>query len=327
MLRIIFTERDLTKVRLAATPDPLWEITNSLDRLQTRRGRWAYPHWYRSTQEALSEDHDLHAMVTDLLLPLFPRAAYFPDFLTPPAALEGLDAGIEAILATPQERVTSELKTLALVHRAPSFGKRLAAGEMRGELGNALRTYYQKVIEPQDDKIQEAVEGDRVMRSRALVRGGVDKLLKSYWPLMRWHYPVLEVQYPYDRTLHLGGRGLLLSPSYFCWHYPVALADDDLPPMLSYPLLHKVEGDADPQRPSTAALLGTTRAAVLQATSDGLTTGEIAKRVGIGAPTASHHLSVLRDCGLIASQRKQTSMLHVLTPLGAALLRQRPRER
>jgi DNA-binding transcriptional ArsR family regulator len=292
MLRIIFTERDLTKVRLAATPDPLWEITNSLDRLQTRRGRWAYANWYRSTQEALTEDRDLHAMVTDLLLPLFPRAAYFPDFLTPPAALDGLDAGIEAILATPQER-----------------------------------TYYQKVIEPQDDNIQEAVEGDREMRSRALVRGGVDKLLKSYWPLMRWHYPVLEVQYPYDRTLHLGGRGLLLSPSYFCWHYPVALADDDLPPMLSYPLLHKVEGDADPERPSTAALLGTTRAAVLQATSEGLTTGEIAKRVGIGAPTASHHLTVLRDSGLIASQRKQTSMLHILTPLGAALLRQKPRPR
>jgi DNA-binding transcriptional ArsR family regulator len=325
MLRIIFTERDLTRVRLAATPDPLWEITNSLDRLQTRRGRWAYAPWYRSTQEALT-DPDLNRMVNDLLLPLFPRAAYFPDFLTPPAALEGLEAGIEAVLATPSARVTRELKTLALVHRAPSWAGRLAAGEMRTELGTALRTYHQKVIEPHHDSIEEALEGDRLLRSKALMRGGVDQLLKSYWPLMRWQYPVLEVQYPYDRTLHLGGRGLLLSPSYFCWHYPVALADDELPPMLSYPLLHKVHNDsAEPQKPSTAALLGTTRAAVLQATSEGLTTGEIATRVGVGAPTASHHLNVLRDSGLITSQRHQTTVLHVLTPLGAALLRQNAR--
>jgi DNA-binding transcriptional ArsR family regulator len=326
MLRIIFTELDLTRVRLAGAPDPLWEITNSLDRLQTRRGRWAYAHWYQATQQALA-DPDLQKMVSDLLLPLFPRAAYFPDFLTPPAALEGLDAGIEAVLATPSARITRELKTLALVHRVPAWGKRLAAGEMQGELGTALRTYYQKVIEPHEDHIQEAVEGDRLLRTRALMRGGVDKLLKSYWPLMRWEYPVLEVQYPYDRTLHLDGRGLLLSPSYFCWHYPVALADDELPPMLSYPLVHKVEGDTDPERPSTAALLGTTRAAILQATSEGLSTGDIAKRVGIGAPTASHHLTVLRDSGLIASQRHQTTVLHVLTPLGAALLRHNSRPR
>ncbi|QNE20010.1 winged helix-turn-helix transcriptional regulator [Kribbella qitaiheensis] len=325
MLRIIFTERDLNRVRLAGTPDPLWEITNSLHRLQTRRGRWAYARWYRSTQEALT-DQILQRMVNDLLLPLFPRTAYFPDFLTPAAALEGLDAGIEAIHATPEARVTREFKTLALVHRAPTWGKRLAAGEMRTELGTALRTYHQKVIEPHHDSIEAAVEDDRVLRSRALMRGGVDQLLKSFWPLMRWQYPVLEVQYPYDRTLHLSGRGLLLSPSYFAWHYPVALADDELSPMLSYPLLHKADSD-DPEqhRPSTAALLGTTRAAVLQATSEGLTTGEVAKRVGIGAPTASHHLTVLRDSGLIASQRHQKTVLHVLTPLGAALLRQNSR--
>ncbi|WP_112242038.1 ArsR/SmtB family transcription factor [Kribbella monticola] len=324
MLRIIFTERDLTRVRLAGTPDPLWEITNSLDRLQTRRGRWAYAHWYRSTQEALA-DQDLQRMVNDLLLPLFPRAAYFPDFLTPPAALEGLDAGIDAVLATPSERVTRELKTLALVHHVPSWGKRLAAGEMRTELDTALRTYHHKVIEPHDESIQAAVAADRALRSRALMRGGVDQLLKSFWPLMRWQYPVLEVQYPYDRTLHLAGRGLLLSPSYFCWHYPVALADDELPPMLSYPLLNKADSDeTEPPKPSTAALLGTTRAAVLQATSEGLTTGEIARRVGIGAPTASHHLTVLRDSGLITSRRHLATLLHVLTPLGAALLRQNP---
>ncbi|MGI5425588.1 hypothetical protein [Streptomyces sp. CA-179760] len=41
-----------------------------------------------------------------------PRAACFPDFLTPPEATEGLDAGLEAVLATPRPRVLHTLTPL-----------------------------------------------------------------------------------------------------------------------------------------------------------------------------------------------------------------------
>jgi DNA-binding transcriptional ArsR family regulator len=36
--------------------------------------------------------------------------------------------------------------------------------------------------------------------------------------------------------------------------------------------------------------------------------------------TASHHLTVLRDAGLIASERDGTRMLHLRTPLGEAMI-------
>jgi DNA-binding transcriptional ArsR family regulator len=323
MLRVIFTEADLAQVHVAPAADPLWEIANSLDRLQTRRGRWAYAPWYRAASETLT-DPVLRKQVTSMLLPLFPRAAYFPDFLTPPAALGDLEAGIGALLATPAERVTDELKTLALVHQAPSWGPRLADGELRPDLGAALRTYHQKVIEPHSDLISAELAADRASRARALARGGPDRLLSSFQPLMRWRSPVLEVRYPVNRTIHLAGRGLDLIPSYFCWQNAITLADTDLPPVLVYPLLR------EPPNPKTgevtaAALLGKTRAAVLRATAAGLTASEIAIQVGIGAPTTSHHLTVLRDSGLIATHRADKTVLHVLTPLGAALLRQRPR--
>ena len=233
MLRVIFTEEDLSRVRIAPTPDPLWEIANSLDRLQTRRGRWAYAPWYRSTRSALAADPALRRMVGSMLLPLFPRAAYFPDFLTPFESIGGLDAGIKAILATPEARVTNELKMLALVHHAPKWASRLADGELRADLGTALRTYHQQVIQPYDDVMQSALDADRARRERALARGGVERLLGSFQPLMRWRPPVLEVKYPYTKTLHLEGRGLLLTPSYFCWELPVALADNELPPVRS----------------------------------------------------------------------------------------------
>jgi DNA-binding transcriptional ArsR family regulator len=40
--------------------------------------------------------------------------------------------------------------------------------------------------------------------------------------------------------------------------------------------------------------------------------------------TASHHTNVLRDAGLITSHRHANTVLHTLTPLGAALLRTGP---
>lgn len=325
MLRVIFTEEDLTKVRIAPTPDPLWEIANSLDRLQTRRGRWAYAPWYRSTRSALTADPVLRRMVGSMLLPLFPRASYFPDFLTPSAGSDGLDAGIDAILTTPQARVTSELKTLALVHHAPKWAPRLADGSLHASLATSLRAYHQQLIQPYQDVMREALDADRARRDRALARGGVERLLGSFYPLMRWSSPVLEVKYPYTKTLHLAGRGLLLTPSYFCWEFPITLADSDLPPVLTYPVLPEVT-PTTPGKPPTAALLGTTRAAVLRATASALTATEIATQVGIGAPTTSHHLGVLRENGLVSTHRHDKVVLHVLTPLGAALLRQHPRD-
>lgn len=65
MLRIHFTDADLARTRMAAAPDPLWEIATSLHRLQSRHGRWAYAGWLRVT---LSRLHAT-ALERTLLLP------------------------------------------------------------------------------------------------------------------------------------------------------------------------------------------------------------------------------------------------------------------
>ncbi|HSX98375.1 MAG TPA: hypothetical protein VLG91_13440 [Streptomyces sp.] len=78
MLRIHFTPEDFAHVRLARTPDPLWEIVCSLHRLQTTQGRWAYADWYRSTREALLGNRPLGDAVRRLLVPVLPGRATFP---------------------------------------------------------------------------------------------------------------------------------------------------------------------------------------------------------------------------------------------------------
>lgn len=60
-------------------------------------------------------------------------------------------------------------------------------------------------------------------------------------------------------------------------------------------------------------LLGRTRADALDAIADTCTTTELAQRLGVSAPTVSHHVGVLRSAGLIASRRARNTVLHHVT--------------
>ncbi|WP_367325608.1 helix-turn-helix domain-containing protein [Streptomyces sp. HUAS ZL42] len=320
MLRFHFTAEDLTRTRVAGAPHPLWEIAVSLHRFQTREGRWAYAHWHRTTCARLHEA-GLERKVKNLLLPLFPRAIYFPDFLTPLEGAEGLEAGLDAILAAPRGQVAGEIARLARTVRAPAWAHSLTEPDTRSRLTELLRTYAQVVIDPYEEHIAERLCAERVRHANTLLCHGTEGLLGSLAPTIRWSHPLLEIDcYPEERDVHLGGRGLLLIPSYFCWNTPVALADPGLPPVLLYPLQHAAEAAPATDAPPLHALLGRTRAAILRATATGVTTTDAARQAGVSTGTATHHTTVLRDAGLITSHRHANTVLHTLTRLGAALL-------
>ncbi|RFU83856.1 ArsR family transcriptional regulator [Streptomyces triticagri] len=324
MLRIHFTDADLARTRIASAPDPLWEICASLHRMQSRQGRWAYADWYRGTRARLHDTGMVRTLRT-LLLPLVPRAAYFPDFLTPPEAVDGLEAGVEAVLATGKERVRAEIGILHRTSGAPAWAPRLADPELRQDLVHALRRYHALAIAPHHDRVQARIDAERAARARAVLDGGTEALLAGLGPDLRWQHPVLHTRYPEDRDLYLNGRGLLLVPSYFCWGNPVTFGDTELDPVLIYSLRHEphpsaLPGDLGSGAP-LAALLGRTRAAVLRTAATGATTGEIARAVGVSASSASQHAGALREAGLLVSRRHAAFVLHTLTPLGAALLR------
>jgi DNA-binding transcriptional ArsR family regulator len=326
MLRIHFTDADLARTRVAADPDPLWETALSLHRLQTRQGRWAYTDWYRGARAGLNEK-GLDRVLKTTLVPLFRRASYYPDFLNPTEACEGLESGLSAIVDTPAARVRNELRRLDHVPPdAWSWIAGLTDKERREELAGTLRDYYNAAIAPYGDQVRARLDGERNARCRALLHGGVERVLGGFGPMMRWQAPVLHVEYPVeDRDLHLGGRGLLLIPSYFCWRTPIALADPALPPVLVYPLQHNsatgIEATEDRCHRPLSTLLGRTRAVILRATAIGATTGELARAAGVSSSAASQHTTALRDAGLISSHRDATNVLHTLTPLGASLLR------
>lgn len=71
-----------------------------------------------------------------------------------------------------------------------------------------------------------------------------------------------------------------------------------------------------------SALLGATRATALEqiAARPGVSTGALARRLNIAAPTTSQHASVLRGNDLLTTDRHRNTV-HRITALGLRLLR------
>ncbi|MER7888206.1 winged helix-turn-helix domain-containing protein [Micromonospora sp. NPDC094482] len=332
MLKIYFSGEDILRTRVAPGADPVWEMVLSLHLLQGRSRDPLMATWRRAVARGLRQD--IASDQLRLLFALNPPRGYFPDFLTPYASVSGFEAGLDAVRSTPVPLLHHDLTVLAAENLLPSSASALARGEpdVLRQLTDSMEQYRSLAISPYWARIQAAVEADRSRRARALLDGGVEGLLTSLRPAMRWDSGVLEVRdYPDSRELHLDGRGLLLVPSFFCARTPVALLNPALPPVLVYPVdrlggLAPASGEGggasgpNPGREALAALLGRTRAAVLEVSDDGCTTGEMARRLNISAAAASQHATVLRNAGLLVSQRDRNTVLHTLTPLGRAVL-------
>ncbi|OAH10700.1 hypothetical protein [Streptomyces jeddahensis] len=196
---------------------------------------------------------------------------------------------------------------------------------MRKDLVRAMRAYYNPSSPRAATGIHARIEAERSARARTVLDHGTEGILQNLGPTLQWRRPVLHTVYPEDRDLHLGGRGLLLVPSYFCWGNPVTFGATTLEPILLYALNHEPHPSTLPEEFGSgaplAALFGRTRAAVLRAAAVGATTSELAHAAAVSAPSASQHATALRNAGLITGHRHATSVLHTLTPLGAALLR------
>ncbi|MEV6107015.1 winged helix-turn-helix domain-containing protein [Streptomyces sp. NPDC051940] len=320
VLRLHFTAADLGRAKVAARPDPLWELVLSANLLGNRDGRAVFDTWRADARTRLRTLPTKHRHLIRLLAPPF---SDFPDLLTPPAGQQGFEEGLDAVLSTPRQRITRELAALGTL---PAWTTPLLRGESGAvrALGHALRGYFGQVLEPYWPRIAAQVEADQARRARAFVAGGVDGVLNSFRPLLRWQYPVLEAPYPHTRDIHLDGRGLLLIPSVVCWRTPVTWIDPELPPVLVYPVERTAQWWSRLPPPNVrdtlTPLIGGTRSAILRAAAEGGSCGELARRAAHSPTITSYHLKVLRDAGLVTSLRDGPYVVYAATPLGHDLL-------
>jgi biotin operon repressor len=208
--------------------------------------------------------------------------------------------------------------------RGPAIARAWLANPSRElrRFADLFESYWARAIEPVWPRVRAFLEQDISYRARELAAGGPASLFSDLSPRASWKQPYLDVQVPvHEATVALDGRGLLLVPSAFAAERPYVIDRAPWHPAVIYPGrgIATLWEQPEPAPQGLARLLGSSRAAILTELAAPTSTTDLAKRLDLSPGTASHHLTTLREAGLITGARHGRSVLYVRTPLGDAL--------
>ncbi|MEY7971564.1 ArsR/SmtB family transcription factor [Saccharomonospora xinjiangensis] len=318
MLKIHFTESDISNITIIDSAAIEWEILGSLYRMRRPEGQHFYGSWRNSTRTVLSD-------AGRMLMSAVPTYGYCPDFLTPEKSAATPDELIDQLLATETDQVASDIHELSTSVTLAPWLRQLGDGDQRSmrRLGDSFSTYFYRHIEPEWRTVNRVISAEISRLHRMRDEGNIHFLLSSLHPELQWRNPVLKVRFPVDQEVALDGRGLTLIPSYFIYGMPTAYRDAARRPVLVYSVRHRSElvNHTEPGA-ALSALLGASRARVLLTLMTGrYNTSELAGKAGISLSSASEHITVLRETGLASSSRIGRSRYHEITPLGTNLIR------
>ncbi|MFD1044932.1 hypothetical protein ACFQ1S_04640 [Kibdelosporangium lantanae] len=127
-----------------------------------------------------------------------------------------------------------------------------------GFTGGLTARYLARTAPPELTWALAGRDEEKLRRRRAelAMTHGLEHVLGTLHPSIRWRAPVLEVSYPVDQDLHLDGRGLVLVPSFFCQGLPTSFCDNELQPVLVYPIQHELGWATANSAKSLVTLLG-----------------------------------------------------------------------
>jgi biotin operon repressor len=320
VIRLEFAPADLAGVRFAHSP--MVEVVASATAL-TRPAIFAmYESWRATVRPRIAAAH------LDTFLPVVAGLGHWiPDFLTPvpTVARPLLRDELRRILETPLERVTFDVARAWAGHDAPPQIRRFdtdPAGAL-AVLVLEIRRYFEIAVGPWWPGLRAAAEGEIAYRARAATEHGPRALLAGLHPSVSWDGSALHIGYGAAvDDWDLAGHPLALLPSGFSGPKVFTLAETEVGRALFYPPRgYGALWDRAIREPAAAlsALLGPTRAAVLTLLAVPHSTGEVADALGLAAATASHHLTTLRDAGLIAGAREGRRLRYLRTGLGEQL--------
>jgi DNA-binding transcriptional ArsR family regulator len=193
-------------------------------------------------------------------------------------------------------------------------------------LAKVLQAYWELALAPVWPRIRAFLDADVAHRARRLTEGGAGALFAGLHPDVTWGGDHLDVAVPrHEATIELAGRGLLLMPSAFQWARPAVIDLAPWQPTLIYPArgIATLWAGGEHAPGALARLLGATRAAALADLDAPRSTSDLARRLSISPANASHHLTALRDAGLVTGRREGRAVLYVRTPTGDDLVGER----
>ncbi len=321
-VRIQLAGSALARVRFAVSP--VFETVLALDVLRRPGAHAVHLPWVAQAGPLLEQVPELP------LLRALLRYPGKPAFLLPvPAArMPDLAAELRRIRATPVGQLRRDLAWLT--DRPPAPLRELLADPRRGlaRVVSGLRAAHDLLIAPHWPRIARLLDADIAYRAGVLTDGGVAAVFADLHRHVSWTGGELLL-YPQQRpaeviTVKLTGHGLVLSPSVFGWPRTWALVRVTGPGIVRYPArgLGALWETRPPAPDALAALLGSTRAALLGLLAEPATTSGLAARLGVTAGAVSQHVGVLRAAGLVATRRDGGTVLHLRTGRADTLLTQ-----
>jgi DNA-binding transcriptional ArsR family regulator len=320
-----FGPADLARCRFAISP--AFETLAAVRVATGPQGPGCHRRWLESVRPRL-ETLDLRAITL-----LQPRRGYTPDFLAPPPLVPvgQFEDELTRIAATPAQVVRNEIE-LSLRDTPGSRETELARlllgdpAEVLSFLTQLIRAAWHALVEPAWPRARALLEADIAYQSRRLAEGGLDRLFDGLHPALRWTGGTLIRDRGSDEHYELAGRGVLLMPSVFKWEEAVVITSPPWQPTVTYPargLGRLWEPAGGTPGAALARLLGSTRAKLLTGLDEPASTTWLAHRHGLAPGTVSEHLTVLRDSGLVTSQRYRHQVRYRRTAMGTALVRGR----
>ncbi len=322
MLRFRFTLEDLAQTRFAISP--MWELITGLRALRDPARAAQHLPWVTATLP-IARELDLAGA-----LALTPTEGYMPDFLTPPPTnpLAVFEEELERVRSTSPEQVRTDIAMLKADGRtAPVLDDFVA--NPRAEVDrmcDALAILWERALEPHWPRIRTLLQDDLRYRAGRLTEGGPARLFADLSSYVRWEGERLDLESCCELDnvdIPLGGQGLLLVPTALQPLRPNVIIEKPWQPTLIYParglgLLWESEPDEEPE--ALKNLIGGTRSQLLVALASPRSTTDLSQALGVSPGGVSQHLSVLRDSGLVCSEREGRSVLYMRTELADSLI-------
>jgi hypothetical protein len=310
---------DLNAVRFGVSPGH--ELCHAIRVLQQPEQHPLQWGWLRAVRARVPREH------FELLALLIRQSGYFPDFLTAPPSWDTTpDDEAARLREIPDEMFVTDM-TKVLVRSAGAA--RVAVERLldqpdrtRAAIADAWLAMWDAVLAPVWPQLERVLRSDIAIRSRTMATRGMGAMASELHTQVTWQASSVVVELEaFSLDLDCQGSGLVLVPSVMGRRCTV-ITDAPSLPAIFYPagITATWARDLGAAEHALSALLGPTRAAILLSAHDARTTSRIASETGIAMSTASHHLGVLADAGLIRSDRAGARVLHLRTPLGEALL-------
>lgn len=305
--RFILGAPDLVAVRFSIAPG--MEAARAIRRLSSPQSTPLHRALLARIRAATS------AEVLAVLRPLAGARGYTPDFVSQPGATTPEDV-LAGIHATPAGIVVDELRRACAEGRTIP-GDWLADPESaRSQIGEAWEVFWSRGMSPHWSLLRGVLEADTATRSRRLASVGLQAVVEDLDPRLRWDgTAVLRTESRFAITTDCRGRGLCLSPTVLGWPRGAIVTDPPWTPTIYYPARHATaipRGGHGAGSPA-AALMGATRAAILEHLRVPARTMDVATALTISAATASHHLHVLAAAGLVTTTRRGKEAWHART--------------